>query len=111
MQTLDFLDHSGPQIRAAEARHWSPDPDVERAEADYIRTVQARLTAEHYAENCADSQLGPALVLVAGAEETQAMALDALQDVASPSDADIRALDERAMDEWLGARKAARGEA
>lgn len=108
---IDFLDNSARQIAAAEARHWSPSPDVERAEADYIRATKARLTAEHYAESCPDAHLGRALALVEGATDTQAMALGALQDVASPSDSDIRALDERALDEWLGARKAARGEA
>lgn len=109
MHTVSY-DNSHRQIRAAEARHWSPDPEVERAEEDYIRAVRARLTAEHYAENCPDDRLGPALVLVAGATDTQAMALDALHDVANPSAADIRALNDRAISEWLAGR-GVRGEA
>jgi Flp pilus assembly protein TadD len=109
MHTVSY-DNSHRQIRAAEARHWSPDPEVERAEADYIRAVRARLTAEHYAENCPDDRLGPALVLVAGATDTQAMALDALHDVATLSPADVRALNDRAISEWLAGR-GVRGEA
>lgn len=108
MQTA--YDNSAAQIRAAESRHWSPDPTVEQAEADYIRAVRARLTAEHYAETCPDDRLGPALVLVEGATDTQAMALDALHDVASPSAADVRALNDRAISGWLAGR-GVRGEA